>query len=148
MSLYAIILATHVLGACIWAGGHLVLATAVLPRALRERRAQLIVDFEHGYERIGLPALLVQVLTGLWLAFLRLGPASAWFAANPLAQVFQVKLALLAGTIALALHARLRLIPRLTDATLPGLAGHIIAVTVLAVLFVVAGVAFRTGGIG
>ena len=47
-----------------------------------------------------------------------------------------------------ALHARLKLIPQLTDATLGTLAAHIIAVTVLAVLFVVAGVAFRFGGVG
>ena len=148
MTVYAIVLTFHVLGACIWAGGHLVLAAAVLPRALRERRAHLVVEFEQGYERIGLPALLVQVVTGLWLAQLRLGPTSAWFADNPLAHVVQGKLALLAGTVGLALHARLKLIPQLTDATLGTLAAHIIAVTVLAVLFVVAGVAFRFGGVG
>jgi putative copper export protein len=145
---YASIVAVHVLGACIWTGGHLALATAVLPRALRQRRAQIVLDFEQGYERIGLPALLVQVLTGLWLVHLRLGPPGAWFESNPLAHVFQVKLALLAGTVALALHARLRLIPRLTDASLPTLARHIVAVTTLAVLFTVAGVLFRVGGIG
>jgi hypothetical protein len=148
VSTYAIVLTLHILGASIWAGGHLVLSASILPRALRERRAQLILDFEHGYERIGLPALLVQVITGLWLAHLRLGPVSAWFANNPLAHVVQIKLGLLAGTIALALHARLKLIPRLTDATLPTLALHIVAVTTLAVLFVIAGVAFRFGGVG
>jgi hypothetical protein len=144
---YAILIALHVLGACIWAGGHLVLSAAVLPRALRERRAQIILDFEYGFERIGLPALLVQVVSGLWLAHLRLGPTSAWLANNPLSHVFQLKLGLLAGTIALALHARLKLIPRLTDATLPTLAVHIVAVTTLAVFFVIAGVMFRVGGI-
>ena len=148
MSAYAIVLTLHVIGACIWAGGHLALSAAVLPRALRERRAKVILDFESGYERIGIPALLVQVITGFWLAHLRLGPVAAWFADNPLARVFQLKLALLGGTIALALHARLKLIPRLTDATLPTLAVHIVAVTTLAVLFVVAGVAFRFGGVG
>ena len=146
MSGYAIALAIHIIGACIWAGGHLVLAATVLPRALRERSARIILDFEQGYERIGLPALVAQVLTGLWLAHLRLGPVSSWFEPNPLARVFQFKLALLAGTIALALHARLWLIPRLRDETLPMLAAHIVAVTVLAVLFVLAGVLFRFGG--
>ena len=148
VSTYAIVLTLHILGASIWAGGHLVLALSVLPRALRERRARLVTDYEHAYERVGLPALLVQVITGLWLAHLRLGAVSAWFANNPLAHVVQIKLGLLAGTIALALHARLKLIPRLTDANLPTLGAHIIAVTTLAVLFVLAGVAFRFGGVG
>jgi hypothetical protein len=148
VSIYAIVLTLHILGACIWSGGHLVLATSVLPRALGQRRAHVILDFEQLYERVGLPALLVQVITGLWLAYLRLGPVTAWFAGNPLAHVVQIKLGFLAGTVALALHARLKLIPRLTDETLPTLAAHIIAVTVLAVLFVIAGVLFRVGGIG
>jgi len=148
VTLYAILIALHVLGACIWAGGHLTLAVAVLPRALRERRAQLVRDFERGYERIGLPALLAQVVTGLWLAYIRLGPPPAWFAANSLARVIEVKLGLLAATVLLALHARLRLIPRLRDDNLPTLAAHIIAVTLLAVLFLLAGVSFRLGGIG
>jgi hypothetical protein len=60
----------------------------------------------------------------------------------------QAKLGFLAATIALALHARLKLIPRLTDTTLPTLATHIVGVTTLAVLFVLAGVVFRVGGIG
>jgi hypothetical protein len=145
---YTILLSLHLLGACIWAGGHLALAAAVLPRALRERRAQVIIDFEQGYERIGIPALLVQVVTGLWLAYLRLGVPSLWFANSPLAHVVQAKLGFLAATVALALHARLKLIPRLTDATLPTLAIHIVGVTTLAVLFVLAGVVFRVGGIG
>lgn len=148
MSLYALLLILHVLGACIWAGGHLVLATAVLPRALRERRAAIVTEFEAGYERIGLPALLVQVVTGVWLAYVRLGPPSAWFGGNPLAHVVQLKLALLAGTIGLALHARLKLIPALTNDTLRPLAAHILGVTLLAVLFVIAGVFFRVGGLG
>lgn len=148
MTIYVTLIALHILGACIWAGGHIVLAATVLPRALRERRAALILEFERGYERIGLPALVLQVVTGLWLAYLRLGPVSNWFEANPLAHVVQIKLALLASTVALALHARLRLIPRLCDDTLAPLAAHIVGVTVLAVLFVLAGVFFRVGGVG
>jgi putative copper export protein len=143
---YVALLGLHVLGACIWVGGHIALAVAVLPRALRDRRAAIILDFERGYERVGLPALLMQVVTGVWLAALRLGPFSEWLAANPLARVAQVKLLLLAGTVGLALHARLKLIPRLTDDTLRGLAAHIVGVTILAVGFTVAGVLFRVGG--
>jgi len=55
---------------------------------------------------------------------------------------------LLAGTAALALHARLRLIPNLTDANLSGLAWHIRSITALAIAFVVVGALIRLGGLG
>jgi hypothetical protein len=48
-------------------------------------------------------------------------------------------------TLALGLHARLRIIPKLDAAGLPALCSHIIAITVTAVLFLVLGVGIRTG---
>ena len=59
-----------------------------------------------------------------------------------------VKLLLLAGTAALALHARLRLIPNLRDDNLSGLAWHIRSITTLAISFVVVGGLIRLGGLG
>ena len=59
-----------------------------------------------------------------------------------------VKLLLLAGTAALALHPRLRLIPNLRDANLSGLAWHIRSITTLAISFVVVGGLIRLGGLG
>ena len=59
------VLILHILAATIWAGGHLVLASAVLPRALKERDVDAILSFESKYERIGMPALLIQIATGL-----------------------------------------------------------------------------------
>jgi putative copper export protein len=58
----------HVLGATIWAGGHLILSIGFLPRALKERKLNIILDFEKQYERVGIPALLLQVITGFWMA--------------------------------------------------------------------------------
>ena len=147
MGWYYLILFLHLAGACIWVGGHLVLATRILPRALRERRAAIIRDFEQAYESVGMPALVTQVLTGLWLAHRILGgSAAAWFGSTGPARVVQVKLALLAATVALAVHAKTRVIPRLCDDNLPLMAGHIIGVTVLGVLFVLAGASLRLGG--
>ncbi|MFO0687827.1 MAG: CopD family protein [Myxococcota bacterium] len=143
---YASLLMLHLLGAAIWAGGHLVLATTVLPRALHARRAQILTDFEQGFERIGLPALVVQVVTGLWLAHRLLGEPADWLASTPLAHVVQLKLACLAGTVGLAVHAKLRVLPRLDDATLPVMAWHIAGVTVFSVVLVVAGASIRLGG--
>lgn len=146
MAGYYIALALHILGATIWAGGHLVLATTILPRALRERRAAPVSDFEQSFERIGLPALAVQILTGLWLAHHLLGAPGNWFNDNPIAHVVQIKLGLLALTLALAIHARFSVIPKLSDDTLSTLAWHIRLVTLAAVLFVLAGASIRFGG--
>ena len=143
---YYLALALHVLGATVWAGGHLVLATTILPRALRERRAAAVSEFERGFGRIGLPALALQIVTGVWLAHHLLGSPSNWFDDDPLARVVQVKLGLLALTLGLALHARLRVIPKLSDETLPTLAWHIRLVTLAAVVFVLAGASIRFGG--
>jgi putative copper export protein len=146
MAGHYLVLVLHLVGAAVWAGGHLVLATTILPAALRARRAAAVSEFEQRFERIGLPALVVQVATGLWLAERLLGAPGHWFEVRPLAHVVQVKLGLLAATVALAVHARFRVVPRLSDDSLPTLAWHIRAVTVLAVLLVLAGASTRFGG--
>ncbi len=146
--LQTLLILVHVLGATIWTGGHLVLSLTVLPRALRARDPSIIGEFETGFERLGIPALAVQVVTGVWLAFRRLPDVGAWFAFDSfVATHIFVKLVLLAGTLALAMHARLRVLPSLNATKLTTLAWHIIAVTILSVLFVVMGVGLRTGGI-
>ncbi|MEC9342122.1 MAG: CopD family protein [Pseudomonadota bacterium] len=144
--MYGLCLLLHVLGATIWTGGHLVLSVVILPRVLRERSPQRLLEFESGYEKIGMPALVVQVVTGLYLAHRILPDISEWFALdNPAAQVIQLKLGLLLLTVAFAIDARFRVIPNLSEHNLVQLAWHIIPVTLFSVLFVYAGVAFRTG---
>jgi putative copper export protein len=146
MASYYIVLSLHILGATIWAGGHLVLAVAIVPEALRQRRAAIVSEFEQRFERIGLPALAVQIVTGLWLAERLLGSPDHWFDGNSVARTVQVKLGLLVVTVGLAIHARFRVIPKLSDSTLPTLAWHIRIVTLAAVLFVLAGASIRFGG--
>ena len=143
---YRLLVVLHLLGAAVWVGGHLVLSLSVLPRALRARDPAIIREFESGFERLGIPALLVQVVTGLWLAYHWAPDVAGWFSpSTPPSRLVLVKLALLAATVGLAVHARLRVIPRLDAATLPVLAYHIVAVTLLGVALLVAGVAIRTG---
>jgi putative copper export protein len=73
---------------------------------------------------------------------------STWLAPASLhGWLIVVKLGLLAATLALAAHARLRLVPTLDAAGLPGLARHIVAVTLLGVAMLITGVAIRTGGV-
>ncbi len=144
--MYPYILILHILGATIWTGGHLVLAITVLPRVLREKSVAELERFESGYERIGIPALLVQVITGFWLAFQRVPELGMWFDwSNPFSRLILLKLGLLVLTAIFAVDARLRIIPNLTEERLASLAFHIIPVTILSVLFVIVGVFFQTG---
>lgn len=144
--MYGIVLFLHLLAATVWTGGHLILATIMLPQALRTRDAEALRRFEGAYEKIGIPALLIQIATGLWLAHRLVPNPALWFQwSHPFGRLIAIKLVLLAATAALALDARLRLIPRLRPDNLSALAWHIIPVTFLSVLFVLIGVAFRTG---
>ena len=140
-----ILVMIHVLAATIWTGGHLVLATRILPLALQQKSPEIVVNFESRYEGIGIPALLVQIITGFWLAVLRLNTSAdnqVDFSSTAAILVL-AKVILLVATMILAYQARFRHIPELNAERLPALAKHIIGVTVLAVLFVVVGVFLR-----
>ena len=138
----------HLLGAAIWVGGHLVLALSVLPRAMRANDPAIVREFESGYERLGIPALVLQIVTGVWLAQRWIPDAAGWIhPATPQAHLVVSKLALLIITAALGAHARLRIIPTLDAARLPVLRAHIVAITIVAVLFLILGVGVRTGGL-
>ncbi len=143
---YRLLVTLHLLGATVWVGGHLVLSLSVLPRALRARDPAIIREFETGFERLGIPALLVQIVTGLWLAYHWAPHVAGWFSpSTPQARLVLVKLVLLGATVALAVHARLRVVRQLDAATLRFLAYHVVAITLLGVALLVAGVAIRTG---
>ena len=144
--MYGIFFLLHVLAATVWTGGHLVLTAVVLPRALKEKSPAELLRFESAYERIGIPALLIQIATGAWLSHHMLPEVGQWFSLeNPVARLIAAKFALLGATAVLAADARLRIIPRLSEENLSTLAWHIVPVTVISVLFVVVGVSFRTG---
>ncbi len=142
--MYGLILFLHLLGACVWTGGHLLLAIAILPKALRARDPTRVLAFEASYERLGMSALAVQVASGLWLAHTLQPDLAGWLQpAAPQAKLIVLKLGLLLLTALVALDARLRILPRLDARTLPQMAVRIVAVTVLSVLFVLAGASFR-----
>jgi len=146
--MFKLTLMLHLLGASVWVGGHLVLSLAFLPPALRERRPDIIQGFESRYERIGIPALIVQVVTGVLLALHYEPDVSRWLAFdNHITTSIGVKLLLLVTTLAFAVHARLRLVPRLSAETLPYLALHIVGVTLLGVALLAVGAGIRLGGL-
>lgn len=144
--MYSYVLLIHVLGATVWTGGHLVLAVSILPRALAARDPRILLDFESAFERVGMTALFVQVVTGLWMACTMRPDVLAWIRfADPPGRLIGFKLLLLLVTVLTALEARLRVLPNLTVETLPVMARRVILVTVVSVLFVLVGVSFRGG---
>ena len=146
MSFYNLLILLHVLGATIWVGGHLILSLRVLPKALKNKDETLIKNFEQAFEPVGLPALLLQILTGLWIAFVQ--HELNWFSfSTPQNTIVTLKLILLLLTLVLAIHARLFLIPKLSGDNLGSMALHIILITIIALLMMYLGVQFRFGGI-
>lgn len=144
--MYGILLLLHILGATIWTGGHIVLSVVVLPSVLREKSPQKLLSFESLFEKIAMPALITQITTGLFLVHHMLPNVSLWFdLSNPVSRVIMAKLTLLTLTFILALDARFRVIPKLSERNLVDMAWHIVSVTVISVLFVLVGVSFRTG---
>lgn len=138
-----ILIFLHVLGACIWAGGHLILCLVVLPKAWKQKDTEAIQRFERPYEKIGIPALLILVLTGIRMAMIYL-PVNEWLNFNdPVSNHIGLKLILLLLTILLAIHARFFIIPKLTPENIGLLGSHIIGITIIAVLLVLTGVSFR-----
>lgn len=146
--LFKILVILHTLGATVWTGGHLVLAMTVLPQALKNRDPDRIQAFEEHFDKFGLLALLLQVITGLWLTWIYFPGFQTFLAFDSyLSTYIAIKLGLLVSTLVLAIHARFFIIPKLTKETMNSLAYHITGVTTLAVLFVILGAGIRLGGL-
>lgn len=144
--MYGFVLFLHILAATIWTGGHIVLSLVILPSVLRERSPSKLLAFESVYEKIGMPALIILVLSGIWLAHNLLPDVRLWFDwTNPIAKGIVLKLSLLSLTILFAIDARFRIIPELSERNLVAMACHIVPVTIFSVLFVAIGVSFRAG---
>lgn len=140
------ILIAHLLGATIWTGGHLILSLSILPKVLATRDVGMLLQFEQQFERVGMPALALQVITGLWMAYRLIPNIGNWFSLdNDLSILISLKLSLLLATVIVALHARFRVIPTLSANTLNAFSVNIILITLLSVSFVIVGTLFRTG---
>lgn len=143
-----LLLIFHLLGATIWVGGHLVLALRILPEVLRKKDPEILLNFERKYEKIGMPALLIMVITGIWMAYQMGIDWKQWFHfSNAIETVVSLKLSLLFLTILFALSANIFVLPKLSPQKLPLMAFHIISVTVIGVLMLILGSFVRYGGI-
>mgnify|MGYP000713519624 CR=1 FL=1 len=138
------ILTLHILAATIWTGGHLILATVILPKVLKNRDIEGLMAFEMNYEKIGMPALIIQVITGFYLVYSIVPDISKWFSFSDFHTTrIGIKLILLLATVMFAMSAKFFVIPKLSKKTLPIMAIHIISVTLIGIAFVVIGSSFK-----
>lgn len=144
------LLIIHLLGAAVWVGGHLIICFGYLPHALKENDPKIILGYEKKYEPIGMASLVLLVVTGIIMAYQFGVPVAQWFQfATPIEQVVSTKLALLLTTVAFALSAQFRVLPKLRKGVtekLPEMAFHIISVTTIGVLMLIFGSFIRFGG--
>ncbi|MFA9215044.1 MAG: copper resistance protein CopD [Candidatus Methylacidiphilales bacterium] len=146
--MYHIYLIVHLLSACIWVGGHLLLSFRYLPAAYKHKDISIIAKFEEKFETIGIPALVFLVLTGILMAIHYGVYPLQWFAfSGKLETTISIKLSVLLAIVLLAIHARFFIIPKLTFKSLNWLTLHVILVTLLSVSMLVLGSFVRFGGI-
>ena len=131
-----IIVFIHIISATIWVGGHLILTVSYLPNALKHNDFSLIEGYESRFERIGIPSLIILIVTGIYKI--------TYYAPDHYTKHIVIKLILLLATILLAIHARLFLIPK---RELKPLSYHILAITIIGIAFVFVGMSARMGGI-
>tara|TARA_R110001592_G_scaffold5046_3_gene27964 strand:- start:58 stop:501 length:444 start_codon:yes stop_codon:yes gene_type:complete len=143
--MYTLILIVHVLAASIWTGGHLFLALGLLPKVLKDKDYSALLNFERNYEKVGMPALIVQVLTGVYLSYNLLPNFSEWLSfQNHISFHISLKLILLALTILLAVIANTVIIPNIKKGNnLTIMAVFAYLVTLLSIFFVIVGLSFR-----
>lgn len=144
-----LLLIIHLLSAAIWVGGHLLLCFAYLPQAFREKDPNIILNYERKYEAVGMTSLFFLVTTGIMIAYKYGVSIHFWFQfASPIEKVVSSKLILLLLTVAFALSAQFRVIPRLkNDSThLTEMIFHIVSVTTIGVLMLIFGSFIRFGG--
>ncbi|HRA60693.1 MAG TPA: copper resistance protein CopD [Bacteroidia bacterium] len=146
--MHQLLLTIHILSVTVWVGGHLILALRFLPKALKEGNHHVILNFEKLYEPIGIPALLITVITGFLLAYQYNVTISTWFSfSSSIEKVVSIKLILLIATLVMAIHARFFIIPKLSKSNLNQLAWHIVLLTLTACTMLVLGTFVRMGGL-
>ena len=142
-----IVLILHLLAATIWVGGHLFLAIRFLPEAMKKKEASILRNFKDKFEPIGLPALIILLITGIMMAYDYDVTFTKWFSfSNGVEKVVSIKLILLFTTMAMAINAQLFVFPKVKSDKLLPVAIQIITITVIGVIMLVLGSLVRVGG--
>ena len=92
----------------------MVLSFVILPKAKKDKDPSLVVDFESRFGKIGIPALLVQVITGPVLATRFVPDPAEWFLwQNANQDHIASKLIMLVIIVVLAILMKTKVMPRL-----------------------------------
>jgi putative copper export protein len=141
------LLVLHLLAAAVWVGGYVFLVLGYAPEALRTRDPRGLVDAHARLQRVGLPALMVVIVSGLWLAWNWLPDSTLWFESSlPIANVILAKLGLLALSLLLLTYLRLRVLTTLMPSRIPRLALVLSLIALAGVAAAAIGPSFRYGG--
>lgn len=146
--LHHIILILHLIAATIWVGGHLFLSIRYLPEALKKKDASVLINFKNKFEPMGLPSLVVLLVTGILMAYHYDVTPSKWFSfSGSIEKIVSLKLLLLLATVTLAVNAQLFVFPKLKSEKLLPVAIQIITITLIGVTMLVLGSLVRIGGL-
>ncbi|MCU4188857.1 copper resistance protein CopD [Flavobacterium sp. HXWNR29] len=145
---HQIILIIHLLAATIWVGGHLILLLRYVPKALKDKTLDDIAFFRKNFEPVGIPALLILLITGILLAYDYGISFDKWFNfQNSIEKIVSLKIALFFCTILLAFTAVKFIFPSLQNKPSYLLYLFISLVTMIAVTMLILGSLVRIGGI-
>ena len=145
---HQIILIIHLLAASIWVGGHLFLILRILPATLQQKDISILSDFRLKFGKIGMPSLLILVVTGILLAYDYNVPISDWFSfSNPIEKIISIKLLLLFTSLSLAVHAQKVVFPKLTSNRMLPAIVEIIIFSLIAVSMLILGSLLNFGGL-
>lgn len=146
LNIYGTLVVLHLLAACVWLGGHVVLASLVFPSTLDGRDPDTIYRIESLYDKVGMFALMGQILTGLLLAYLHTPDLGKWLAFDsPMGRLIGIKLILQFVILGLALDLRVRLFARVGSAGLSSLRLHVALISLVSAASVFVGASFRIG---
>ena len=144
-----LLLIIHLMSATVWVGGHLILVASYLPRAIKEKNQNYILNYEKKYESICMLSLILLILSGILMAYKYGGTIEHWFEfATPIEKVVSTKLLLLFATLLFALSAQFKVLPKLNNNIkyLPEMALHILCVTIIGISMLILGSFVRFGG--
>lgn len=142
--MYVILVFLHIVFATIWVGGHILLLFGFFPKSFKNKNIQILSDFENTYEKIGIPSLILQVITGILLFYFKTKDWNQLWDWNDFyGRHFLLKILFLFLTVLLAIHARFRIIPNLSEKNLLVLGLHIFGVFLLSLGFLLVGISIR-----
>lgn len=133
----------HVLAATIWTGGHLALVFMYLFPAIKEKNLSELLKFEDKFGIIGIPSLVILVITGLYQSYTFEPDLTNWFNfSNHISAHFSAKIIMILGIVALALDMKFRVMKQKIPNVF-SFSWHILTVTFLSVLLVITGLSIR-----